>query len=126
LIADDRQLMRSALKTAFAMRPKWEICGEATDGREAVRKVSELQPDLILMDFKMPLADSIQAAREISATATSIPIVMHTLYRTGRVNIVDGLPLSPGQKLVLTLEGGRKLMVLTEFDGKVTATGGFF
>jgi chemotaxis response regulator CheB len=47
LIADDRQLMRTALKTAFALRPKWEICGEATDGREVVTKVSELQPDLI-------------------------------------------------------------------------------
>jgi DNA-binding NarL/FixJ family response regulator len=81
LIADDRQLMRSALRTTFAMRPKWEICGEATDGREAVTKVSELQPDLILMDFKMPLADGIQAATEISATSPSIPIVMYTLYK---------------------------------------------
>ena len=51
LIADDRQLMRSALKTAFAPRPKWEICGEATDGREAVTKVSELQPDLHYYGF---------------------------------------------------------------------------
>jgi two-component system chemotaxis response regulator CheY len=81
LIADDRHLMRSALKTASALRPKWEICGEATDGREAVTKASELQPDLIIMDFKTP-SDGIQAAREISATAPSIPIVMYTLYRT--------------------------------------------
>jgi len=81
LIADDRQLMRNALKTIFAMRPKWEICGEATDGLEVVTKVTELQPDLILMDFKMPLADGIQAAAEISATSPSIPIVMYTLYK---------------------------------------------
>jgi DNA-binding NarL/FixJ family response regulator len=81
LIADDRQLMRSALKTIFAMRPNWQICGEATDGREAVTKVSEMQPDLILMDFKMPLANGIQAAREISATMPFIPIVMYTLYK---------------------------------------------
>ena len=80
-IADDRQLMRNALKTIFAMRPNWEICGEATDGREAVTKVSEMQPDLILMDFKMPLANGIQAAREISATTPFIPIVMYTLYK---------------------------------------------
>ena len=45
---------------------------------------------------------------------------------TGRVKIVDGLAPSPGQKLVLTLEDGRKLKVLIEFDGKITATGGFF
>jgi DNA-binding NarL/FixJ family response regulator len=81
LIADDRQLMRSALKMIFAMRPNWELCGEATDGREAVTKVSEMQPDLILMDFKMPLANGIQAAREISATSPFIPIVMYTLYK---------------------------------------------
>ena len=44
LIADDRQLMRSALRTTFAMRPKWEICGEATDGREAVTKEFSSRP----------------------------------------------------------------------------------
>jgi DNA-binding NarL/FixJ family response regulator len=86
LIADDRQLMRNALKTIFAMRPKWEICGEATDGLEVVTKVAELQPDLILMDFKMPLADGIQAAAEISATSPSIPIVMYTLYRNDELD----------------------------------------
>jgi DNA-binding NarL/FixJ family response regulator len=86
LIADDRQLMRDALKTIFAMRPKWEICGEATDGLEVVTKVTELQPDLILMDFKMPLADGIQAAAEISATSPSIPIVMYTLYRNDELD----------------------------------------
>jgi hypothetical protein len=45
---------------------------------------------------------------------------------TGRVKIVDGVTPAPGQKLVLTLEDGRKLPVLSEFDGKIMATGGFF
>ena len=45
---------------------------------------------------------------------------------TGRAKIVDGLAPVPGQKLILKLEDGRKLTVLTEFDGKVTATGDFF
>ena len=45
---------------------------------------------------------------------------------TGRVKAVVGLCPAPGQKLVLTLDDGRKLTVLTDFDGKVTATGGFF
>jgi hypothetical protein len=45
---------------------------------------------------------------------------------TGRVKIVDGLEPAPGQKLVLTLEDGRKLTVLTDFDGRVRGTGGFF
>jgi hypothetical protein len=45
---------------------------------------------------------------------------------TGRVKAVGGVAPAPGQKLILTLEDGRKLTVLTEFDGKVTASGGFF
>src|ERR1700719_615101 len=46
--------MRSALKLIFAMRPSWKVCGEAEDGRDAVTKASELRPDLIVLDFKMP------------------------------------------------------------------------
>jgi DNA-binding NarL/FixJ family response regulator len=103
LIADDRQLMRSALKAVFAMRPNWEICGEATDGREAVAKVSELQPDLILMDFKMPVADGIQAAKEISATAPLIPIVMYTLYRS---DDLDAAAKQAGIRSVISKQDG--------------------
>jgi DNA-binding NarL/FixJ family response regulator len=103
LIADDRQLMRNALKTIFAMRPKWEICGEATDGLEVVTKVAELQPDLILMDFKMPLADGIQAAAEISATSPSIPIVMYTLYRNDEL---DAAAKQAGVRSVVAKQDG--------------------
>jgi len=103
LIADDRQLMRSALKTMFAMRPKWGICGEATDGHEVVTKVSELQPDLILMDFKMPLADGIQAATQISATSPSIPIVMYTLYRNDEL---DAAAKQAGVRSVVSKQDG--------------------
>jgi DNA-binding NarL/FixJ family response regulator len=103
LIADDRQLMRDALKTIFAMRPKWEICGEATDGLEVATKVTELQPDLILMDFKMPLADGIQAAAEISATSPSIPIVMYTLYRNDEL---DAAAKQAGVRSVVAKQDG--------------------
>jgi DNA-binding NarL/FixJ family response regulator len=103
LIADDRQLMRSALKTVFAMRPKWEVCGEATDGREVVTKVAELQPDLVLMDFKMPVADGIQAAREISASAPSIPIVMYTLYKDDKL---DAAAKQAGVRSVVSKQDG--------------------
>ena len=103
LIADDRQLMRDALKTIFAMRSKWEICGEATDGLEVVTKVTELQPDLILMDFKMPLADGIQAAVEISATSPSIPIVMYTLYRNDEL---DAAAKQAGVRSVVSKQDG--------------------
>jgi DNA-binding NarL/FixJ family response regulator len=103
LIADDRQLMRSALKTVFAMRPKWEICGEAADGLEVVTKVAELQPDLVLMDFKMPFADGIQAAKEISASAPSIPIVIYTLYKDDEL---DAAAKQAGVRSVISKQDG--------------------
>jgi DNA-binding NarL/FixJ family response regulator len=82
LIADDRQLMRDALKAIFALRPTWKVCGEASDGAEAVAKAVQLQPDLVILDFKMPLADGIRAASEILTAMPSTPIVMYTLYKT--------------------------------------------
>ena len=115
LIADDRQLMRNALKTIFAMRPKWEICGEATDGLEVVKKVAELQPDLILMDFKMPLADGIQAAAEISATSPSIPIVMYTLYRNDEL---DAAAKQSGVRSVVAKQDG-VLNLLAAIDAEL-------
>jgi DNA-binding NarL/FixJ family response regulator len=82
LIADDRELMRVALRTLFVLRPDWQICGEAEDGREAVAKATELQPDLIVLDFKMPLADGLKAASEICSTMPATPIVLYTLYKS--------------------------------------------
>ena len=119
LIADDRQLMRNALKTIFAMRPNWEICGEATDGREAVTKVSEMRPDLILMDFKMPLASGIQAAREISATMPFIPIVMYTLYKDDEL---EAEAKQAGVRSVVSKQDGL-LNLLEAIDAELATAG---
>jgi DNA-binding NarL/FixJ family response regulator len=82
LIADDRELMRDALKAIFALRPHWQVCGEASDGAEAVAMAAQLHPDLIILYFKMPLADGIQAASKILIAMPLTPIVMYTLYKT--------------------------------------------
>jgi DNA-binding NarL/FixJ family response regulator len=70
LIADDRELMRDALKAIFALRPHWQVCGEASDGAEAVAMAAQLQPD------------GIQAASKILIAMPLTPIVMYTLYKT--------------------------------------------
>jgi two-component system, NarL family, response regulator NreC len=74
--------MRTALKTAFVMRPNWEICGEATDGNEVIDKAAQLRPDLVLLDFRMHAKDGLTAAAEIKKTMPTMPIVMYTLYKT--------------------------------------------
>jgi DNA-binding NarL/FixJ family response regulator len=82
LIAEDRESMRTALKAVFVMRPDWVVCGEAQDAKEVVAKATELNPDLIVMDFKMHHSDGLTAASDILRLMPAIPIVMFTLYKT--------------------------------------------
>ena len=114
LIADDRELMRTALKTIFAMRPNWEVCGEAEDGREAVTKASALRPDLVILDFKMPLSDGIKAATEISTAMPSTPIIMYTLYKTAELE--SAAKLAGIRTVVAKEDGVRSLLSVIDAE----------
>jgi CheY-like chemotaxis protein len=103
LIADDHESMRSAVRGLVRMNPGWEICGEADDGREAVAKATELKPDLVLLDFKMPGANGIQAGSEICSTMPTTPILMYTLYKTPELEVAAKLV---GIRQVVAKEGG--------------------
>jgi DNA-binding NarL/FixJ family response regulator len=115
LIVDDRESMRTALKTAFIMRPNWEICGEATDGNEAIAKANELRPDLILIDFRMHLTDGLTAAAEIKKTMPSLPIVMYTLYKTDEL---EAAAKRVGVRSVVAKEDGVQSL-LTAIDAEL-------
>jgi DNA-binding NarL/FixJ family response regulator len=117
LIADDRQLMRDALKAIFALRAAWQVCGEASDGAEVVAMASQLQPDLIILDFKMPLADGIRAASEILMAMPSTPIVMYTLYKTEELESAAKLV---GVRAVVGKEDGVRSL-LRVVDAELTA-----
>lgn len=117
LIADDRQLMRDALKAIFALRPTWQVCGEASDGAEAVAMAAQLQPDLVILDFRMPLADGIRAASEILMAMPSTPIVMYTLYKTEELESAAKLV---GVRAVVGKEDGVRSL-LSAVDAELTA-----
>jgi DNA-binding NarL/FixJ family response regulator len=103
LIADDREFMRSALRTVFVLRPDWEICGEAVDGTEAVLKATQLQPDLVLIDFRMHQSDGLTAATQLNRIMPSVPIVMYTLYKTDELEAAAKLV---GVRCVVAKEDG--------------------
>src|SRR5947199_116829 len=65
--------------------PEWEVCGESEDGRDAVQKTRELNPDLIVMDFAMPQMNGVEAAREITRSAPTLPILMFTMYMSSQL-----------------------------------------
>ena len=65
LVADDNVLVRRRLVEALSDEDKWQVCGEACDGPEAVRMARELLPDLVLLDVSMPGMSGLEAARAI-------------------------------------------------------------
>ena len=79
LLVDDQILYREALRGLIERWDEYEVAGEASDGEEAVELAFSLDPDLILMDVRMPRMDGIMAAQAILARKPDMPIVMLTV-----------------------------------------------
>jgi len=88
LIADDHALMREGVRTILSNNPEWEICGEAEDGQEAVEKVRNLKPDLVILDISMPILSGIAAAHLIREMAPATKIIMLTMHESAHLNLV--------------------------------------
>jgi DNA-binding NarL/FixJ family response regulator len=80
LIADDHSSFRSGLRAMFQTVDDLEVIGEATNGDEAVSQAHRLQPDVILMDIKMPGTNGIEATRRILNASPHISILVLTMY----------------------------------------------
>ncbi|MBF9069900.1 response regulator transcription factor [Streptacidiphilus sp. NEAU-YB345] len=82
LIADDHPVVRDGLRGLFAGDREFEVVGEAGDGAEAVRLTEQLQPDVVLMDLRMPGTDGVTAIRELAARGSSSRVLVLTTYDT--------------------------------------------
>jgi DNA-binding NarL/FixJ family response regulator len=80
LIVDDSSLVRQRLKDLLQQHPDWDVVGEAANGRDAIDRVQQLNPDVIVLDFLMPGMDGLQAARELGRVVPMIPILMFTMH----------------------------------------------
>lgn len=80
LMVEDEVSIRNAVRTFLEHHSPFEICGEATNGAEAVEKASALQPDLIILDLSMPHMNGIEAASLLRTRVPTVPIVVYTMF----------------------------------------------
>jgi len=80
LIADDHDIVRQGLRGVIERVPDWMVCGEATTGRQTVTMTTELTPDVIVVDVRMPDMNGLEAARQIRQAGSTAAILFVTMY----------------------------------------------
>jgi two-component system, NarL family, response regulator LiaR len=80
LVADDHAVVRGGLGVFLRAFPDMELVGEASNGREAVQRCQELQPDVVLMDLKMPVVDGVAATQAIRQAMPNVRVIVLTSF----------------------------------------------
>src|SRR5689334_23658275 len=80
LICEDQTLVRQGLGAVLSLEPEIAIVGQAANGREAVEKVRDLRPDVVLMDVRMPIMDGVEATRIITDQYPETRVIILTTY----------------------------------------------
>jgi DNA-binding NarL/FixJ family response regulator len=86
LIVDDSPSVRTALRRFLEQNSSWQVCGEAEDGQEAVDRARQLRPDLVVMDFLMPVQDGLHASAQIKALFPEMPILLCTMFANSQLS----------------------------------------
>ena len=80
LVADDNPSVRHYLRSILEQQSDWQVCDEARTGEEVLQRIAANLPDVILLDFKMPGLNGLDAAREIVRLHPTTPILMVTVH----------------------------------------------
>jgi DNA-binding NarL/FixJ family response regulator len=95
LVADDNAMIRKSLCKLFETEEDYNLCAEAVNGEEAIALAKQHRPDLIILDFAMPVMNGIDAARELKRIMPNVPIILFTIhadtlnYALGRSSPID-------------------------------------
>jgi len=122
LIADDHEIVREGIRTLIdRSRPEWDICGEATNGEEAIEAVKSLKPDVVVLDITMPKMSGLEAAPRIAKLGVGCRVLMFTMHDSDR--LASEVRNAQAQGLVLKSQAARDLIRAIE---RLLAGGTFF
>jgi DNA-binding NarL/FixJ family response regulator len=112
LVADDHEVARKGIRAILESHPGWEVCGEASDGREAVASAATLKPDVLLLDIGMPNLNGLDASRQILATMPDARILILTIHDSEQV--VREVLAVGARGFLLKSDAGRDLIAAVE------------
>ena len=112
LIADDHEIFRRGLRSLLESHSHWQVCGEAANGREAIDRVRELRPDVVVLDVTMPEVNGLEAAKEIRKQMPESKVVILSQHEPA---LMKQSALAAGAGAYVTKsEVSRELMVAIE------------
>jgi DNA-binding NarL/FixJ family response regulator len=83
LVADDHPMVRKMLCQIFEREDDYDVCAEAKNGQEAIELALNHRPDLIILDFTMPVLNGLETARRLKKIMPEVPIILFTQHATG-------------------------------------------
>lgn len=113
LLVDDHQVVRRGVAGLVRdARPDWELCGEASTGREAISAAATLKPDIIVMDISMPDMNGLEATREILKNDPEIEVLILSMHESEQ--IVHDVLSAGARGYILKRDAGNDLITAME------------
>src|ERR1700735_5334178 len=105
LVADDYESVRKGVCAILTTRDDVEVCAEAANGEEAVHQTKELKPDIVIMDFSMPVMDGLEASKRILQEFPDMPILMFSMHKMEALSASRGCGAAGGAVLRARIVG---------------------
>jgi DNA-binding NarL/FixJ family response regulator len=113
LLVDDHEIVREGIRRLLTRsRPEWEICGEATTGKQAIESVQKLKPDVVILDITMPGMSGLEAATHIRKVNPASQILIFTMHDSNRLK--TEIREAGAQGYVQKSQAARDLVVAVE------------
>lgn len=112
LVADDHDVVRRGLREQLSAHDGWEICGEASNGREAVQMAKKLSPDVAVIDLSMPELNGLEATRQIRRELPRTEVLIFTMHETEQ--LIREVLSAGARGYVLKSDAGRHLTSAVE------------